>query len=238
MIDLTAWSGLPAAPSFWLAATVIVFLTMQGLHGRCAGHPLTHPVALSVLLLIALLSVSGTAVETYDRGTEPLRALLGPATVAMAVPIYEHRHRILRTLLPLLVTLAVGGSTAIVSVILLSRLAGLDDTMMRSLAPKSATMPIAMEVARHTGGLPALTMVFVMATGILGAIVAEPLLRRLRGADRDGFGVALGITAHGIGVARAFQSDAVMGVFTSLGMALNGVATAVLVPLLLTLFSG
>lgn len=235
MPGVEPWLALLASPLAWLTATLFAYLAAQELHRRSGGHPLTQPVALAVAMLVALVLATGTPVETYGEATQPLRFLLGPATVALAVPIHQHRGLILRTLLPLGAALLAGCVTAVLSVLALARLFGLSEATTRSLLPKSATMPIAMEVAGQTGGLAALAMVFVMATGILGTILAGPLHRRFPGLDQRGLGFALGLAAHGIGVARAVQIGSVAAVFAGLAMALNGLATALLVPVVLRL---
>ncbi|UKJ76848.1 LrgB family protein [Azospirillum brasilense] len=229
------WDALLTSPLPWLTATVVAFLLAQEFHRRCGGHPLTQPVAVAAAMLVALLLVTGIPVEAYTQGTVPLRFLLGPATVALAIPLYEQRRLIVRTCLPLSASLLVGCLVAVLSVICLARLFGLGNTMLLSLAPKSATMPIAMEVSQQAGGLPSLTMVFVMATGVVGTALLGPLHRRLPDADHRGLGFALGLAAHGIGVGRAFQMSPVAGVFAGLAMALNGIATAMLTPMILTL---
>ncbi|MCW2248551.1 putative effector of murein hydrolase [Azospirillum fermentarium] len=235
MTGADAWGGLLASPLPWMAATVGAFLLALEVHRRSGGHALTQPVALAVALLIGMLVVTGVPVQTYTQGTAPLRFLLGPATVALAVPMYEQRRLIARTWLPIGVALLAGCVTAVVSVVGLAWATGLSGTMMLSLSPKSATMPIAMEVSAKIGGLSTLTMVFVMATGLVGTALAGPLRRLAPGDDGRGMGFTLGLAAHGIGIGRAFQISPAAGVFAGLAMALNGIATAVLTPLILTL---
>ena len=236
MTQAEVWNTLLASPLPWLTATIGAYLVGQELHQRSRCHPLTQPVALAASLLVVFLLATGYPVEAYAQGTASLRFLLGPATVALAIPLYERRHLIVRTWLPLGASLLGGCLTAVLSVICFARLFGLSDTMMLSMSPKSATMPVAMEVSTHIGGLSALTMVFVMATGIVGAALLDPLRRCLPRVDDRGLGFALGLAAHGIGVGRAFQMGPVAGVFAGLAMALNGIATALLTPTILALF--
>ncbi|PWC35827.1 LrgB family protein [Azospirillum sp. TSO35-2] len=236
MVQSDAWSTLLASPLPWLTITVGAYLAGQELHRRSGGNPLTQPVAVAAALIVVFLLITGYPVQAYTQGTVPLRFLLGPATVALAIPLYERRHLIARTWLPLSAALLVGCLTGVLSVLCLARLFGLSDAMMRSMSPKSATMPVAMEVSAQIGGVPTLTMVFVMATGVVGAALIEPVRRCLTGVDDRGLGFALGLAAHGIGVGRAFQTSPVAGVFAGLAMALNGIATALLTPAVLALF--
>lgn len=232
MAGADAWGGLLASPLPWMAGTVGAFLLAQEINRRCGGHPLTQPVALAVALLIALLVVTGVPVQTYTGGTAPLRFLLGPATVALAVPLYTQIRAIRRAAGAMTAALLAGAVTSAVGVVVLGRVLGASEQTVLSLAPKSATTPIAMGVAERIGGLPSLTAVFVILTGIIGATLGGWALR-LGGvrAARD-VGFALGTAAGGIGTARAFQHSETAGAFSGLAMGLCGLATAVLVPLL------
>lgn len=159
--------------------------------------------------------------------------LLGPATVALAIPLYAQFDRLRRLALPIGLSLLAGSLAAAFSAVLIGKLFGASTLTLISLAPKSATTPIAMGIAERLGGLPSLTAVLVILTGILGAICAGPLFRLLGIADPAVRGFALGITSHGIGTARAFQDSEQAGAFAALAMGLNGLATALLLPLLL-----
>jgi len=161
--------------------------------------------------------------------------LLGPATVALAIPLYRQFRRMRAMAVPLSVTLMIGSTTAIVSAWLVGQWLGADEPTLISLAPKSVTTPIAMAVAEALGGLPSLTAALVITTGILGAMTAQSLFRLMRIHDAAAQGFAIGISAHGIGTARAFQISPEAGAFAALAMAANGLLTALLAPWLVPL---
>ena len=156
--------------------------------------------------------------------------VLGPATVALAVPLYEALPTLRRALLPVLAALVVGSVTAVVSAVGIAVLLGAAPETVRSLAPKSVTTPIAMAIARSIGGAPSLAAVFVILTGSVGALTGTALLDRVGVRDARARGLALGVAAHGMGTARAFQASLETGVFATLGMTLNAVVTALVLP--------
>ena len=202
------------------------------LNQRCGGHPLANPVLLAVIVLVASCGATGTPYATYFDGAQFVHFLLGPATVALAIPLYAQFDRLKRMALPLLVALLVGSLTAALSAILIGKLLGASDATLISLAPKSVTTPIAMGIAERLGGLPSLTAVLVILTGILGAVGAQWLYAVIKCDDPAVRGFALGVASHGIGTARAFQLDEQSGAFSALAMGLNGLLTAALLPVL------
>jgi len=157
--------------------------------------------------------------------------LLGPATVALAVPLHAQWRRLRTMAVPLLAALLVGSLTAALSAMAIAFLLGASKATLMSLAPKSVTTPIAMGIAERLGGLPSLTAVLVIATGIVGAVCARYVFLALKISDHAVRGFAIGIAAHGIGTARAFQVSEQAGAFAALAMGLNGLLTAVLLPL-------
>jgi predicted murein hydrolase (TIGR00659 family) len=188
-----------------------------------------------VAVLVALLVTTGTPYETYFDGAKFVHFLLGPATVALAVPLYAQLGKLKRLALPLSVALLAGSLAAIASAVGIGWLFGASRETLLSLAPKSVTTPIAMGIAEKLGGLPGLTAVLVVATGIIGAVSAKYVLNALRIDDHAVRGFAVGTAAHGIGTARAFQVSEEAGAFAGLAMGLNGLATALLFPFLLWL---
>lgn len=233
----TLWAALADTPIFWLSFTLVVYLAASLLYQRSAGFPLLLPIMTAVAVVVGFLYATGTPYADYAEHTWLLQFLIGPATVALAVPLYGQLPRLRRMLAPVLVALLAGSATAILSAIGIAWAMGASLQTQLSLAPKSATMPIAMEVAALNGGLPSLTTVAVAITGIAGAIMAGALLSLFRIRDPAVTGFSLGMTAHAIGVARAFQINETAGAFAALGMGLNGIATAVLVPLLISLLA-
>jgi predicted murein hydrolase (TIGR00659 family) len=229
------WVYLSASPLLGLTVTLLAYLGAHRLYEASHSHPLLHPVAVAVAALIGFLVATGIPYQAYFDGAQFVHFLLGPATVALAVPLYRQTARLQRLWLPMLLALATGISVATLSAVAVAALLGAGDQATLSLAPKSVTAPVAMGISERIGGLPSLTAVLVVATGILGAAVGPRLLERL-GVDDDSVrGVALGVTSHGIGTARAFQIGSEAGAFSGLAMALSALASAALVPWLLSL---
>jgi predicted murein hydrolase (TIGR00659 family) len=229
------WVYLSASPLLWLTATLVAYQFAHWLFRRSGGHPLANPVAIAVLIVVATLTLTGTRYETYFDGAQFVHFLLGPATVALAVPLHAQRERLKRMLLPLALALLAGSATAAASAMAIAWWLGGTVPTVLSLAPKSATAPIAMAIAERIGGLPSLTAVLVVSTGIVGAVLGPPLLRALRVRDDAVAGFAIGVAAHGIGTARALQISTAAGAFAGLAMGLNGLLTALLLPLALQL---
>ena len=229
------WVYLAASPLLWLTVTLAVYLAGQWLFQRSGGRALFNPVALAITLLVALLLLTGTPYSTYFQGAQFIHFLLGPATVALAVPLYLHWERVRQLFLPIVVGLLVGSATAIFSAIGVAWLLGGTPRTLLSLAPKSVTTPVAMGIAEKIGGLPSLTAVLVILTGVIGAVAAPALLNGLRIRDDAIKGIAIGVAAHGIGTARAFQISAMAGAFSGLAIGLNALLTALLVPLIVKL---
>jgi predicted murein hydrolase (TIGR00659 family) len=227
------WVFLSSSPLLWLTVTVLVYLAALWLYARSGGHSLVNPILLSVAGLVGVLHLTATPYPTYFDGAKFVHFLIGPATVALAIPLYAQLERLKRMWLPIGVALVVGSSVAIVSALAIARVLGASHASLMSLAPKSATLPIAMSVAERIGGVPALAAMAVAVTGISGAMMARPLLNWLRIEDPAVRGFAVGIAAHAAGTARALQVGTVNGAFAALALALNGVATALLIPLLI-----
>lgn len=229
------WVYLSTTPLLWLTATVLAYLAADWIWQRSRKNPLLNPMVLSVGLLIALLSLTGTSYEDYFEGAQFVHFLLGPATVALAVPLYANFARVKRALPAILAALAVGSATAVASAVGLVLLLGGSMETARSIAAKSVTTPIAMGIAEQIGGLPSLTAALVLITGVVGAMTVTPVLNLAGLRDWRARGFAAGMAAHGLGVARAFQVNELAGIFAGVAMALNGMATAILVPAILSL---
>lgn len=224
------WSYLSSTPLLWLTATVIAYLAAETVARRFGHPPWANTVLLSVLLIAPVLWVLRTDYATYFEGAQFIHFLLGPATVALALPLWDNRTTIRQSVAPIVSALFVGSVVAVGSTILLARAFGLPTTVILSLAPKSTTAPVALGVAEAVGGLPTLTAVLVILTGITGAIVVTPLMNLLRIQDWRARGFAVGVAAHGIGTARAFQVNPVAGAYAGIAMALNALLTSLIVP--------
>lgn len=228
----TFWNFLEHSPLFWLTITIVIFYFAGRIQLFFKGHPMFNPVLLSILAVVFILWVSNTPYKTYFNGARFIHFLLGPATVALAIPLYEQTGKLKKMALPLSISLLAGSSFAILSAVLIGRLLGASHATLLSLAPKSVTTPIAMGIAEKIGGLPSLTAVLVIVTGIIGAVGGETLLKGISVRDHSIQGFAIGLSSHGIGTAAAFEISNQAGAFSGLGMGLNGALTAFLVPAL------
>ncbi|MAU97262.1 MAG: hypothetical protein CMP81_15490 [Fulvimarina sp.] len=231
------WVYLSASPLLALTMTLVVYQGAQWLHQRAGRPALLNPVLVAVTCLVAILVATGTSYQTYFEGAQFIHFLLGPATVALAIPLYRQFDRVRRSALALLASLLIGSLTAMGTALAIGYGMGLDHVSLVSLAPKSVTAPVAMGIADKLGGLPSLTAVFVIVTGILGGALGPLLLDRLKIGDPAARGFALGTASHGIGTARALQESEVAGAFSGLAMGLNALATAILLPLIWSLLS-
>jgi predicted murein hydrolase (TIGR00659 family) len=229
------WVYLSASPLLWLTATLLAYQFAYALYARSKFNPLVNPVAISVALLVMILTVSGTQYGTYFEGAQFVHFLLGPATVALAIPLYQQLAKLRRNWFAFLGSAIAGGAAAIATAMGVAWLLGASPATVLSLAPKAVTMPIAMGVAEKIGGLPSLTAVLVMVTGIIGATCGRWIFNLMKIGDHSIRGFALGVTSHGIGTARAFQVSEEMGAFSGLAMGLSGVLTALLLPFVLRL---
>lgn len=225
MIDL--WQSL-----IWLSVTVGAFWAMDRLVQSLGRPALLHPVLLATGVIIAVALASGTTYQTYAASTALLSFLLGPTVVAMAVPIWAQRHTIRRLAVPIALALLAGGLTAIISSVGIVWLFGAPEEILASIAPRATTTPVGMAVAQSLGGIPALTAVIVIFSGVLGAMMASPLLNGLKITDWRARGFAVGVSAHGAGAARAFEVHPVAGAYAGVGMALNAVATATILSII------
>jgi predicted murein hydrolase (TIGR00659 family) len=226
------WVYLSASPLLGLTITLLAYQGAFWLYQRSGCNPLANPVLIAVTVLVLFLTLTATSYETYFAGAQFVHFLLGPATVALAIPLYTQFHRVRAMLLPVIVGLLAGSLTAVISAVLIGRLFGASLSTQLSLAPKSVTTPIAMGVAERIGGIPSLTAVLVIITGILGAVGARYVFDAMKLRDPAIRGFSIGVASHGIGTARAFQVNEQSGAFAALAMGLNGALTAILVPLI------
>lgn len=237
MTDLQeTWVYLSTSPLFHLTLTLCAYQAGAWVFEKSGRNPVFNPVLLAVLVVVAVLLASGTSYGDYFQGAQFVHFLLGPATVALAVPLYRQFHRVRKSALAILVSVICGSLTAIVSAVGLGWLLGGPVEVLASLAPKSVTAPVAMGIAEQIGGAPSLTAVLVIVTGIFGAMFGPLILNLIGVTDWSARGLAMGTASHGIGTARALQVNETAGAFSGLAMGLNAVATALLLPLIWALF--
>lgn len=226
------WVYLSAEPLLHLTLTLVAFQIGLWLFERFNNLPLLNPVLIAIVLIAALLTLTDTPYSEYFEGAQFVHFLLGPATVALALPLYKHFDAIRRSAPALLVSIISGSVAAIVSVVDLAWLLDASEQTLISMAPKSVTSPVAMGITEQLGGIPSLTAVFVILTGIIGAMFGPALLDLIGVRDWRARGLAMGVASHGIGTARAIMLNPVAGAFAGLAMGLNALATAILLPLL------
>jgi predicted murein hydrolase (TIGR00659 family) len=231
------WVYLAAEPLLWLTVTLAIFVAATWVNGKLHGHALAHPVMLAMLALIALLLLTGTTYDTYFEGAQFIHFLLGPATVALAIPLYDNLRQIRRLLAPLLIACFLGVTAAVSTAVGLGWALGGSDQTLLSLAPKSVTTPIAMGIAEQIGGLPSLAAGIVLLTGAVGVVAAGPLFRLAGITDPRAQGFALGIAAHGFGTAHALTISLRAGAFAGLGLGMAGLLTAFLLPVAVRLLA-
>lgn len=227
------WHQFSGNPLVGLTLTLAAYQIGVWLFKKSHYHTLANPVLIAIIIITPILLITGTPYSTYFDGAKLIHFLLGPATVALAIPLFSYWKRLQEAALPICVALFCGSATAVGSAMLIAKIFGASPETIASLAPKSVTTPIAMSVSESIGGLPSLTAVLVILTGILGAVCFTSIFRLLRINNHAAQGLAIGLTSHGLGTARAFMVSDEMGTFSALGMGLNGIITAFLLPILL-----
>jgi predicted murein hydrolase (TIGR00659 family) len=231
-----AWQALIHHPLFGVGVTLGAYQLALAAYEKTRWFFL-QPVLVSMLAVIGVLIACGLSYDEYKVSAQALTIFLGPATVALAVPLFLNLKRIRQLFWPTLLTLLIGGVVATGMGVLLAWWFGADHMMLMSMAPKSVTSPIAMLVADQIGGIGALAAVFVLITGVIGAILGPELMRRVGVRHPAAQGLAMGMTAHAVGTSRALQEGEECGAFAALAMSLMGVGTAVALPLVVALFS-
>jgi len=226
------WVYLSASPLLHLTLTVCFFVLARWLYRKTGRHSWMNPVLLSVLGLVLVLIITDTPYEVYFEGAQFVHFMLGPATVALAIPLYRQLASLKRHPIALTISLLIGSLTATLSAILIAKIGGVSDQALISIAPKSVTTPVAMGISETLGGLPSLTAVMVILTGIVGASLGPWVLDKLRITNPMAKGLAMGTASHGIGTGRAIYMGDVAAAFSGLAMGLNGLATTILLPLI------
>ena len=234
--SLELWIYLQAQPLFWLTITLIVFVLTNELWIYARRKPFLHPMLWSTVILAFMVYFARVPYESYFSGAQFIHFLLGPATVVLAVPLIRQWETLKRYWLAIGVGLFAGSITAVVVALLICQLFGTDLNISLSLLPKSATTPIAMAISEMQGGIPSLTATIVILTGIVGAMLGPWSLQKIGIKNDVAIGVGIGTAAHGCGTAQAFTISHNAGAFSGLAMGLNGLLTALLVPLVVSWF--
>jgi len=229
------WVYLSTSPLAGLTLTLVAYLFAYYLQKKTNSHPLANTVLISVVIIILTLQLTQTSYQAYFEGAQFIHFLLGPATVALAVPLYRQLEDVKQYLLPIFIAVSLGIIAGTLSIIFIAKMLGADVATQMSLSVRSVTAPVAMGIADKIGGIASLSVVMVLLTGILGAIFGGNLLR-LVGIQSDMIiAIAMGNNSHGIGTARAFTINQRKGAFAALAMALAVVLNALTLPWLVTL---
>ena len=231
------WVYLSGSPLFALFITLAAYQIGLWIYKSTKQNPLANPVAIAIILVASLIQVIEMPYSTYFEGAQFIHFLLGSATVSLAIPIYRGLSSLKGRSIPLLASLISGGIVSIVSAVNIAKLLGADSSITGAMYPKSVTAPIAMGIAERIAVSPTLTAIFAVTTGILGAILAPFILNALGMKEWWQRGFAIGIGAHGIGTSRAFSIHPQAGTYASLAMGMNGVISAVAIPIVYHLFN-
>ena len=232
-----AWLAVTGSPVFGLVLTLGAYQLARVLAVRARGNPLVNPVLVAVVVTGTVLWLLGVDYDTYMRGGSVLALLLGPATVALAWPMHRELRLVRDAAVPILVGVSVGSLVAVVVAVLVTRGAGGGTDLALSMAPKSTTTAVSLALSAQIGGIPSLTAVLTILTGILGAVAGPRLLSRTGFRDRRVRGLAVGTASHGIGTAQMLTESRLEGAFAGVAMALSALTTSVWVPLLVPLLT-
>jgi putative effector of murein hydrolase len=228
----TLWTPLAPSPLLWIAATLLAYGLGQAAQRVCRGSPLANPVLIAIVLMAVLLEGTGTPYQTYFAGAQFIQFLLGPATVALAVPLARNIGHVRRSIRGTGLALLAGSLTSTLTGVCAVWLLGGSRAVALSMAPKAVTTPIAMAVAQQVGGVPALTAALAIAGGIVAAVIGETVLRRLHIDDWRAHGLAAGVAGSGVAAAQVAPRDGLAAAFAAVGIGLNGLLTSVIVPII------
>jgi len=231
------WVYLSGSPLFALFITLAAYQIGLWIYKSTKQKPLANPVAIAIILVATIIQSIDMPYSSYFEGAQFIHFLLGSATVSLAIPIYRGLSSLKGRSIPLIFSLITGGLVSIFSAVNIASLLGAGSNITGAMYPKSVTAPIAMGIAERIGVSPTLTAIFAVATGILGAILAPFVLNALGMKEWWQRGFAIGIGAHGIGTSRAFSIHPEAGTYASLAMGMNGVISAVAIPIIYHLFN-
>lgn len=221
-------------PLFGITLTIIVFSLANFIYKKIK-NPLANPIAISIIFIIWFLGYFNINIESYEEGGSFISFFLGPATIALAIPIYKKLDLLKKNLITTLIGITLGSLAGILSIAIMSKLFSINDTMMLSLIPKSTTSAIAMDLSEQIKGNPSITIAFVIATGIMGNILGPSILNIFNIKNKRAKGVALGTASHVVGTAKAMELGQVEGAMSSLAIGIAGIITVFLAPLIINL---
>ncbi|WP_175639937.1 LrgB family protein [Metabacillus schmidteae] len=213
--------------------TVVIFFLMKKLYQRFP-YPILVPIFTTSLLIVCILLLFNISYQTYMSGGEWIAKLLGPAVVALAIPLFDHREMLKKYFLTIVFSVSVGAIVGISSGLLLGVIFQLDQKLLLSIAPKSVTTPIAMDISELSGGTPTLTAVYVMAAGIFGAMFGQYVMNLFKVKHPISKGIGFGTSSHGIGTARALEIGSIEGAISSISMTLSAILTSIFCPIIIS----
>lgn len=215
--------------TYTMILTIVLYLISRKifLHTK---NPIFNPVLLSTTIIIIVLHYTGITFDQYKPGKDIMTFLLGPATVALALPLYLNRDVLRQALFPILFGICFGAISTLTTAVLLAKISGLDSLIIASIAPKSITAPIAIEISRLTGGDPAIAVAFVVFTGTLGSIIGQSILSVCKITNPIARGLAMGVTSHGQGTATILQEGALQGAMAGVAMAVAAIFISFIAP--------
>jgi putative effector of murein hydrolase len=233
---LHLWMPLAASPLVWLAVTLAAYGIGRLVQRLCGNAPIASPVLIAIALVAAMVLATGTSYQTYFSGAQFINFLLGPATIALAVPLTKNLALVRANWRSIGLALLAGSVTAIVSGVAIVELLGGSRVVALSMAPKAATTPIAMAVSQQIGGVPALTAALAILGGIVMAMIGQQVLCGLKIRDWRAHGLAAGLAGSGIAAAQVASRNELAAAFAALGIGLNGLLTAILLPIFAALW--
>ena len=218
-----------AMNAFTIILTVVIYFISRKIFMK-TKNALLSPLLLSTIGIILILHYSGITFEQYKPGKDVMTFLLGPATVALALPLYQNRHVLRKSFAPILIGIACGAISTLTTAVLLAKMSGLDSLIVKSIATKSITAPIAIEISHITGGDPAIAVAFVVFTGTLGSMIGAGFLSLCKIDNPLARGLAMGVTAHGQGTATILEEGQTQGAMAGVGMALSAIFISLIAP--------
>ena len=229
---ISVWKPLATTPLLWLTVTICAYVVGQRVQRACRGSPMANPVLIAIAIVGVILEATGTSYESYFAGAQFIHFLLGPATVALAVPLALNLDHVRRSFHGVGLALVAGSITSTLSGVAVVWLLGGDRSIVFSMAPKGVTTPIALALAQEVGGVPALAAALAIAGGIMAAVVGQTVFRWLKVDDWRAHGLAAGVAGSGVAAAQIAPLSGLAAAFAALGIGLNALLTAVVVPLI------
>lgn len=224
-------------PLTWLVVTLLSYKLGIIIYEKFNKHTLLQPIITSYIIILSLIVYTNTSFEEYFKSVEIIHFFLGPATVALALPLYNNLKHLKALFIPILATLFIAGVFSIILAVGLLWVLGAELPTILSMTTKSITAPIAVITSEQIGAIPSLAVGFVIITGMIGAIFGTSIFKLMNVKRETSQGFALGLVSHGIGTARAIEIGEKAAAFSALAMGLSGILTAVFLPLIIQMIN-